>query len=136
MSENMTNPYQNTATAKLISDRVRDLSHRKTQAEIASEAGFANANMMTFLKNGRNKVPLDRVPSLAKALEVDPAFLMRLALDQAVGATAAKAINEIFGTPATENERGWLNELRDASDNTDPRLTARSRTALRGVFGK
>ncbi|MFC3180650.1 XRE family transcriptional regulator [Cypionkella sinensis] len=136
MSENMTNPYQNTATAKLIADRVRDLSHRKTQAEIASEAGFANANMMTFLKNGRNKVPLDRVPSLAKALEVDPAYLMRLALDQAVGATAAKAINEIFGTPATENERGWLNELRDASDNTDPRLTARSRAALRGVFGK
>ncbi len=132
----MTNPYQNTATAKLIADRVRDLSHRKTQAEIASEAGFANANMMTFLKNGRNKVPLDRVPSLAKALEVDPAYLMRLALDQAVGATAAKALNEIFGTPATENERGWLNELRDASDNTDPRLTARSRTALRGIFNK
>ena len=132
----MTNPYANTTTARLIADRIRDLSHKKTQAEIASEAGFANANMMTFLKNGRNKVPLDRVPSLAKALEVDPAYLMRLALDQAVGATAAKAITEIFGTPATENERGWLKELRDASDNTDPRLTARSRTALRGIFGK
>ncbi len=132
----MTNPYQNTPTAKLISDRIRDLSHRKTQAEIASEAGFANANMVTFLKNGRNKVPLDRVPSLAKALEVDPAYLMRLALDQAVGATAARAITDIFGTPTTENEGGWLAEIRDASDNSDPRLTARSRTALRGIFGK
>lgn len=132
----MTNPYQNTATAKLIADRIRDLSHRKTQAEVASEAGFANANMMTFLKNGKNKVPLDRVPSLARALEVDPAYLMRLALDQAVGATAARAIIDIFGTPATENERGWLAELREASDNTDPRLTERSRTALRGIFGK
>ena len=132
----MTNPYQNTATAKPIADRIRDLSHRKNQAEIASEAGFANANMMTFLKNGKNKVPLDRVPSLAKALEVDPAYLMRLALDQAVGATAARAITDIFGTPATENERGWLAELRDASDNTDPRLTARSRATLRGIFGK
>jgi transcriptional regulator with XRE-family HTH domain len=130
------NPYQNTPTAKLIAERVRDLSHRKTQAEIASEAGFANANMMTFLKNGRNKVPLDRVPSLAQALEVDPAFLMRLALDQAVGVTAAKAIIEIFGTPTTENERGWLDALRDASDNTDPRIAARSRAALRGIFGK
>ncbi len=129
-------PYQNTPTAKLIADRVRDLSHRKTQAEIASEAGFANANMMSFLKTGRNKVPLDRVPSLAKALEVDPAFLMRLALDQSVGSTAAKAITEIFGTPTTENERGWLTELRDASDNSDPRLAARSRAALRGIFGK
>lgn len=132
----MTHPFQNTATAKLITDRVRDLSHRKTQAEIASEAGFPNANMLTFLKNGRNKVPINRVPSLAKALEVDPAYLLRLALDQAVGATAAKAIVDIFGLPTTENERGWLAELRDASDNSDPRITGRSRAALRGIFGK
>ncbi|MDP3959062.1 MAG: XRE family transcriptional regulator, partial [Pseudorhodobacter sp.] len=89
-----------------------------------------------FLKNGRNKVPIDRVPSLAQALEVDPAFLMRLALDQSVGSTAAKAITGIFGTPTTGNERGWLTDLRDASDNSDPRLAARSRAALRGIFGK
>lgn len=132
----MSYPYQNTATAKLIADRIRDLSHRKTQAEIASEAGFPNANMMTFLKNGRNKVPLDRVPTLAKALEVDPAYLMRLALDQAVGVTAAQAITDIFGTPVTANERGWIAELRDASGNSDPRITARGRSALRGIFGK
>ncbi len=131
----MTNPYQNTATAKLIADRIRDLLHRKTQAEIGSEAGFPNANMMTLLKNGRSKVPIDRVPSLAEAREVDPA-LMRLALGQAVGATAAKAIVEIFGTPATVNEQSWLAELRDASNNSDPRITARARAALRGIFGK
>lgn len=132
----MSNPFQNTPAARLIADRVRDLSHRKTQAEIAAEAGFTNANMMSLLKSGKNKVPLDRVPSLAKALEMDPALLMRLALDQAVGVTAAKAITDIFGSPVTENERGWLTELRDVSDNTDPRLTARSRAALRGIFGK
>lgn len=90
----------------------------------------------TFLKNGRNKVPMDRVPSLAKALEDDPAYLMRLALYQAVGATAAKAIVDIFGTPAIVNEQGRLAELRDASDNSDPRITARSRAALRAIFGK
>lgn len=130
------NPYENTPTARLIADRIRDLSHRKTQAEIAAEAGFANANMMSMLKSGKNKLPLDRVPSLAKALEVDPAMLMRLALDQSIGATASKAITDIFGTPITENERGWLNEIRDASDNSDPRLTGRTRTALRAIFGK
>lgn len=37
----MTNPFQNTATARLIADRIRDLAHKKTQAEIASEAGFS-----------------------------------------------------------------------------------------------
>ena len=132
----MTNPYKDTPTARFIAARVRDLAHRKTQAEIAAEAGFVNANFMSLLKSGKNKVPLDRVPSLARALEVDPAYRMRMALDQAVGATAAKAIIDIFGMPATENEIGWLHEIRDASDNTDPRLTARSRSALRGIFGK
>ena len=132
----MIKPFQNSPAAKLVADRVRDLSHKKTQAEIAAEAGFANPNFMTFLKNGQNKIPLDRVPSLAKALEVDPAYLMRIALDQSVGATAGKAITDIFGSPSTENERGWLVEIRDASENTDPRLTSRSRAALRGIFGK
>ena len=31
--------------------------------------------MMTFLKGGKNKVPLDRLPSLAKARELNPAHL-------------------------------------------------------------
>lgn len=87
-------------------------------------------------KSGKNKIPLVCVPSLAKALEVDAAFLMRLAPDQAVGTMAAKAITEIFGTAAAEPERGGLAEIRDASDTSDPRLTARSRTTLRGIFGK
>ncbi|RMD93135.1 MAG: XRE family transcriptional regulator [Alphaproteobacteria bacterium] len=129
-------PYQNSPATKLIAERVRDLSHRKTQAQIAAEAGFPNPNMLTYLKTGRNKVPLDRVPSLARALEVDPALLMRLALEQAVGKTAAKAITDIFGTPVTRNEADWLAEIRDASGNTDPRLTARSRAALRAIFRK
>ena len=64
------------------------------------------------------------------------AMLMRLALDQAMGATAAQATPATFGTPVTRNERGWLAEFRDASDNSDPRLTGRARTVLRGIFGK
>ncbi len=132
----MTNPFQNSPASQHIADRIRDLAHRKTQSEIASDAGFLNANMMTVLKKGKTKIPLDRVPALAHALETDPAVLMRLALEQTVGATSAKAITDIFGAPVSANERGWLAEIRDASDNTDPRLTTRSRTALRAIFRK
>ena len=32
--------------------------------------------------------------------------------------------------------RAELEEIRSASDNSDPRLTARSRATLRGIFGK
>lgn len=132
----MTNPHTNTPAALFIADRVRDLKHRKSQKEIAREAGFVNANMLSLLKSGASKVPLDRVPALARALEVDRSYLMRLSLEQTVGITAANAIVDCFGTPVTENERGWLDEIRDASLNNDPRLTARSRSALRAIFGK
>lgn len=132
----MTTPYAKSRTAEFIAERINQLAHRKTQNEIAAEAGFQNANMLSILKAGKSKLPLDRVPSLARALECDPAFLMRLSLEQAVGATAARAITEIFGSPVTENEQGWLNELREVSEETAPRLTARSRAALRGIFGR
>lgn len=131
----MTKPHANTPAAQLIIDRIRALSHRKTQAEIATQAGFANANMMSLLKSGTNKIPLDRVPALARALEVDPGLLMRLALDQAVGATAARAIRESFGPPLTQNEQRWIAELRTASGNADPEPTQEARTALRAIFG-
>ncbi|WP_377387786.1 helix-turn-helix domain-containing protein [Rhodobacter lacus] len=135
-TNNMTNPFKSTEVARFIADRVEALAHRKTQNEIAAEAGFPNANFISILKSGKSKLPLDRVPSLAKALEVDPAYLMRISLEQSVGVTAAKAITEIFGSPVTASERAWLDELRDASGNSDPRITARGRTTLRGIFGK
>ncbi|MCE5973429.1 XRE family transcriptional regulator [Sinirhodobacter sp. WL0062] len=128
-------PYEDSPAAEFIAERVRDLKHKKSQGDIAHEVGFVNSNMMSLLKSGANKVPLDRVPALAKALEADPAVLMRLALEQSVGVTAATAIVEVFGTPVSENERGWLDEIRKASGNGDPRLTARSRTTLRSIFG-
>lgn len=79
---------------------------------------------------------MDRVPSLAKALDCDPAYLLRLTLEQIEGDTAAGALMEIMGTAVTENEKAWLHEIRDASDNTDPRMTTRSRAAIRAIFGK
>ncbi|WP_435259444.1 hypothetical protein ACSBLW_06650 [Thioclava sp. FR2] len=90
---------------------------------------------MTFLNHGRNKVPPDRVPLLAKALKMDPALLMRLALDQAVGTTAAKAIVEVFGSPVSANEQGCLDEQHQLSNNSVSVQTAHSRAALRGIFG-
>ncbi|MEQ9261200.1 MAG: helix-turn-helix transcriptional regulator [Roseovarius sp.] len=129
-------PYENTRLAKFISQRVMELRPRKSQIEISVEAGFVSQNMLSMLKNGSTKLPLDRVPSLARALECDPAYLLRLTLEQVVGDTAAHALVEIMGTPVTSNELGWLNEIREASDNSDPRMTARSRAAIRAIFGK
>lgn len=132
----MKHPHADTSATKFINARINEISHRKSQQEMAQQAGFKNSNMITQLKLGSTKLALDRVPGMAKALEVDPALLMRMTLEQSVGTTAAAALIECFGSPVTENEQGWLDELRDASDNSDPRLAGRARTALRGIFGK
>ena len=129
-------PYENTRLAKFLETRVLELKHKKTQADIAEEAGFVNQNMITMLKKGSTKVPIDRVPALAVALDCDPALLLRLALEQSEGSTAAAAIYEIIGQPISKNEMAWIVEIRDASGDTDPRLTSRAAAAIRGVFGK
>ncbi|MTJ05841.1 MAG: helix-turn-helix transcriptional regulator [Sediminimonas qiaohouensis] len=129
-------PHADTRLAKFIDKRVMELRPRKSQIEIATEAGFVSVNMLSMLKSGASKLPLDRVPSLARALECDPAYLLRLTLEQVAGDTAADAIAEIMGTPVTRNELGWLQEIREASDHGDPRMTARSRAAIRAIFGK
>ena len=129
-------PYADTRLAKFLDTRLLELKHKKTQAEIAEEAGFVNPNMVTMIKKGATKLPIDRAPALAKALESDPALLLRLALEQSEGSTAATAIFEIIGQPVTKNEMAWINEVREASGDADPRLTSRASAAMRGVFGK
>ena len=129
-------PYAGTRLAKFIETRVLELRPNKSQIEIATEAGYVNPNMLAMIKNGSTKLPLDRVPSVAKALECDPKLLFKLALEQSGGAMTAVAVEAIFGTIVTRNEVVWLEEIRDASGHSDPNLTSRSRTALRAVFGK
>jgi hypothetical protein len=97
-------PYAGTRLAKFVETRVLELRPRKSQIEIATEAGYVNPNMLAMIKNGSTKLPLDRVPSVAKALECDARLLFKLALEQPGGATTAVAIEAIFGTIVTRNE--------------------------------
>ena len=129
-------PYEDTKLAKYVSQRILQLRPKKSQLQIASEAGFPSPNMITMIKQGASKLALDRVPSMARALEADPAYLMRLALEQAVSEESAAAIVETFGTPVSQNELGWLQVIRDASDDTDPRITTRWAASIKGLFGK
>lgn len=70
-------PYEDTRLAKYLEPRVLELELEKAQADIAAEAGFVIANMISMLKRRSNKVPLDLVPALAAALDCDPAVVER-----------------------------------------------------------
>lgn len=129
-------PFADTRLSHYIDKRILELRPRKTQLAIANEAGFVSPNMLAMIKSGASKLPLDRVVSLAKALECDPVMLFILALEQLDRNTTEQTIRQIFGTLVTENEVAWLEEIRRASDHSNPSLTTRARSAIRGIFGK
>lgn len=129
-------PYAETRLTKFLQKRILELRPRKNGVEIATEAGFVNTNMLSMIKSGKSRLPLDRVPALAKALDCDLRLLFKLAIEQQGSETTLAAIEEIFGTIVTRSEVTWLQELRDASDHSDPTLTSRARSAIRGIFNK
>lgn len=135
MSKVVGKPFANTNLAKFVTKRILELRPKKTQGQIGDEAGFLSVNMLSIVKSGAAKLPLDRVPDLAKALECDPARLFILAVEQQDTALAV-AIRDIFQIAVTANEAVWIEELRDASDDSDPALTTKGRRAIRAVFGK
>ena len=128
-------PFEHSKLAKFLDRRILELAGKKSQREIAIQAGFPNPNYVSMIKAGSSKLPLDRVPAMAKALDVDPKYLFVLALEQTGFETTRAAVGDIFGIVVTENETDWLTEIRDASGHSDPRLTNRMRTSLRAVFG-
>ena len=68
-------------------------------------------------------MPLDKIPSLAKALQVDPMHLFKLALQQ-YWPDLGGVIEKMFGQLATQNEEQiLLKKWREHTDNMDPAPT-------------
>lgn len=93
-----------TTTSKTAAFLARALEFSgKTQAEIAREVGFPKPNFISMMKSGQAPVPLDRIPGLASACMVDPAYFLRLALEEYHPEAWAAMVNTI-GQPLTANE--------------------------------
>lgn len=83
----------------------------KTQKEIADELGYANANVVTMFKSGKTKVPLSKVPKLAKSLGADPVHMLKLAMKQ-YQPDLLPAIEEHLFT-ASQKERMLIEGIRE-----------------------
>lgn len=128
-------PYADTRLVKFLQKRILEMRPRKSQVEMAAEAGFMATNMLAMLKRGSSRLPLDRVPALANALDADPAYIFQLALEQQDPALA-RLVEDSIGAVVTRNEIAWIEEIRNASNHADPTLTAKARKAIRGIFGR
>ena len=98
----------------------------KSQRDIASEVGYENANVITMMKQGLTKIPITKVGAFARALDVDPAYFLRLVLSEYMPETWAAIEDALDGTILTRNERLFIQEYRRRTGNTDPIPPVRS----------
>ena len=90
--------------------------------------------MISMFKSGATKVPLEKIPQLAKALDVDPIHLFRLGLDQywpELKETIAGMFDQ--GGLITNNEFSLIKEVRNIT-NTDPALSLNIKRGLQELL--
>jgi transcriptional regulator with XRE-family HTH domain len=93
----------------------------KTQKTIAEEIGYDKPNIITMFKQGLTRVPIERIPRFAKALGVDPAYMLRMAMQEYMPEVWA-TIEGVLGTPVSQNERKILDKIREFTQNQDPMM--------------
>lgn len=91
----------------------------KSQRDIATEIGYENPNVVSMLKTGQTKVPMNKVGPLAKALGLDPVFVLRLTMQEYLPETWEAIESAVKGTLLTANELELIRMYREISDNTD-----------------
>lgn len=122
------------SVANCITKRISDLAAQgKTARQIADEVGYKNPNMISMLKTGRAKVPLERIPALARALDMDPGLLLRLAVSE-YWPDLHRTIVEIFGAITTANERNIIQTFREVSKSSDAPITEQQKHQLSELF--
>ena len=84
----------------------------KTQKQIAHEVGYTRPNVLSMMKQGLIKVPVDKAPALARALNVDPAYFLGLVLREYMP-DAWAAMEQHLGGVLSENERRLLDVYRE-----------------------
>jgi hypothetical protein len=118
-----------TAEAKLVEYLAFHIdASPKSRNQIAKECGFERANVISMIKSGQMRVPLAAVPRIAKALDIDPAGLMRRCCNVYQPELLA-AIDACLGPIVTQNELKVLEIYRRATNNTDPRLAGPTQEA-------
>lgn len=75
----------------------------RTQAEIAREAGLRSPNVLSMMKQGQTKVPLARIPALARACGADGLYFLRLALEE-YNPEVFKLLMDTLGESLTDAE--------------------------------
>lgn len=97
--------------ALLVTEQIRLVG--KKQLEIAEEIGFESPNLITMIKQGRTKLPLGKVGLVAKALDIDPMYLLKLCIEEYYPETW-EAIGPLLEEMVTKDELNIVKAIRNA----------------------
>jgi transcriptional regulator with XRE-family HTH domain len=89
-----------------------------TQREIAERLGYGKPNIITMMKQGLTKIPIYRIPKIAKLFNIDAAELLKVAMME-YEPDKYMAIIEILGEPITGYERRLLQVIKEEVDNSE-----------------
>lgn len=121
--------------ARLVNAQIELLRGEKNQAQIAAEAGYHRPNIITMFKTGDTRLPLKNINRIAKALEVDPVRMTRIAL-QEYEPEVWDALSEALGEPVTANELRIIRRLRELTEEADYPLTEENEDEALKVFAE
>lgn len=102
----MNNPSE---TARFISARI-DGSH-KSQQQIATETGLATIDDIYMIKTGMAKLPVGKIGTFAKALDMDPVELFSMCLQEYFPETW-ESISPFLDAALTSDELSLVRTLR------------------------
>lgn len=102
--------------AKFLSSALDNISGTMTQQEVGYALGYTQPSIMSIMKMGRAKMPLDKIAPLARVLGVDRSRLFRLALAQYYEGEALANIAECLTGELPEDEERFLRKYRLMKD--------------------
>jgi hypothetical protein len=91
----------------------------KTNTEIAEEVGYPRPNVIAMLKTGGMRLPLNKVGPMARALGIDPVFLLEKVLTE-TSPELWDALRSVIGDRlVTENEIKTIQFMRKELNGFD-----------------
>ncbi len=117
-----------TKFVRLIDDLINQ--SEKTQRQIADEIGYDKPNIITMFKQGTTRVPAEKVPALALALDYDPAMLLRAWMEE-YSPDLLTVIDANLGMSMSRTERSWVANLRKLYNGAVPPWDEMTEQALR-----
>lgn len=117
--------FANDQPVQLFHEYLEYLINRSTikQIDIAHEIGYDNPNLITIFKRGRTKVPIEKVPLLAKVFQLDPKTMLIKYLRE-YDPILLRVIEQHFGVIITKNEQEIVEEIRRLSNGRDPGINS------------